>query len=101
MKTVILAGGLGRLAPYTTVFPKPLMPLGNRPILEIVICQLRDMASPTLSWPWATSATCCTPTLKTGVALASRSLLLRGQAAGHGWPLTLIPQQTGHFGDER
>jgi NDP-mannose synthase len=43
MKTVILAGGLGtRLAPYTTVFPKPLMPLGNRPILEIVICQLRE-----------------------------------------------------------
>jgi NDP-mannose synthase len=43
MKAVILAGGLGtRLAPYTTVFPKPLMPLGNHPILEIIICQLRD-----------------------------------------------------------
>lgn len=43
MRTVILAGGLGtRLAPYTTIFPKPLMPLGNRPILEIIICQLRE-----------------------------------------------------------
>jgi NDP-sugar pyrophosphorylase family protein len=42
MKAVILAGGRGtRLAPYTTVFPKPLMPLGNVPILEVIICQLR------------------------------------------------------------
>ena len=41
MKTVILAGGKGtRLAPYTTVFPKPLVPLGERPILEIIIRQL-------------------------------------------------------------
>ncbi len=41
MKAVIMAGGRGtRLAPYTTVLPKPLMPLGNRPILEIIIGQL-------------------------------------------------------------
>lgn len=43
MKTVILAGGKGtRLKPYTTVFPKPLMPIGDRPILEIVIQQLKS-----------------------------------------------------------
>lgn len=41
MKAIILAGGKGtRLAPYTTVFPKPLMPVGDIPILEIVIRQL-------------------------------------------------------------
>lgn len=41
MKAVILAGGKGtRLAPYTTVFPKPLVPLGHRPILDIIIRQL-------------------------------------------------------------
>jgi NDP-sugar pyrophosphorylase family protein len=41
MQAVILAGGKGtRLRPYTTVFPKPLMPLGDRPILEILIQQL-------------------------------------------------------------
>ena len=41
MKAVILAGGEGRrLAPYTTVFPKPLVPIGNNPILEIIIRQL-------------------------------------------------------------
>jgi len=42
MHAVILAGGKGtRLRPYTTVFPKPLMPLGDVPILEVVIRQLR------------------------------------------------------------
>jgi len=41
MKAVILAGGKGRrLAPYTTVFPKPLMPIGDIPILEVVVRQL-------------------------------------------------------------
>jgi NDP-sugar pyrophosphorylase family protein len=40
-KTVILAGGTGtRLKPYTSVLPKPLMPLGDRAILEVVIQQL-------------------------------------------------------------
>ena len=41
MRTVILAGGRGtRLLPYTSVLPKPLMPLGGRAILEIVVRQL-------------------------------------------------------------
>ncbi len=41
MKAVILAGGRGtRLYPYTTILPKPLMPLGDIPILEIVLQQL-------------------------------------------------------------
>ncbi len=42
MRAIILAGGKGsRLAPYTAVVPKPLMPVGDLPILEIVIRQLR------------------------------------------------------------
>jgi NDP-sugar pyrophosphorylase family protein len=41
MKTVILAGGQGtRLMPYTSILPKPLMPLGDRAILELVVNQL-------------------------------------------------------------
>ncbi len=43
MKAVILAGGKGtRLRPYTVAFPKPLMPVGNMPILEIIIRQLKS-----------------------------------------------------------
>jgi len=42
MKAVILAGGKGtRLAPYTTVLPKPLMPVGDVPILDVIIRQLQ------------------------------------------------------------
>jgi NDP-mannose synthase len=49
VKAVVLAGGQGtRLAPYTSVLPKPLMPIGNRAILEIVVehlarCDLTDI----------------------------------------------------------
>ena len=42
MQAIILAGGKGtRLRPYTTFFPKPLVPVGDFPILEIVIRQLK------------------------------------------------------------
>lgn len=38
MRAVILAGGLGtRLRPYTTVIPKPLVPVGDKPILEHIL----------------------------------------------------------------
>ena len=41
MEVVVLAGGKGtRLAPYTTVLPKPLMPIGEMPVLEILIRRL-------------------------------------------------------------
>lgn len=41
-RAVVLAGGLGqRLRPYTTVLPKPLMPIGDRPVLDIVMRQLK------------------------------------------------------------
>jgi NDP-sugar pyrophosphorylase family protein len=42
MKAIVLAGGKGtRLAPYTKVLPKPLMPIGDMPILEILLRQMR------------------------------------------------------------
>jgi len=38
---VLLAGGLGsRLRPYTVALPKPLMPVGEMPILEVIVRQL-------------------------------------------------------------
>lgn len=43
MKAVILAGGLGtRLQPFTEVIPKPLLPLGEKSILEIQISFLKE-----------------------------------------------------------
>lgn len=42
MRAIILAGGKGRrLEPYTITFPKPMVPIGDMPILEIVIRQLK------------------------------------------------------------
>lgn len=42
MKAVIQAGGLGtRLKPYTMILPKPLMPIDNQPVLELLLKWLR------------------------------------------------------------
>jgi NDP-sugar pyrophosphorylase family protein len=40
-RAIVLSGGKGtRLRPYTVVLPKPLMPIGDYPILEVVVRQL-------------------------------------------------------------
>lgn len=43
MQAIILAGGKGiRLKPYTTILPKPLLPVNGKPIVEIIIQQLAE-----------------------------------------------------------
>lgn len=43
MKAVVLAGGKGaRLAPYTRIFPKSMMPIGDKAILEILLNQMKQ-----------------------------------------------------------
>jgi NDP-sugar pyrophosphorylase family protein len=43
MKAIIMAGGKGaRLMPYTALLPKPLMPIGDMPILELLLRQLKQ-----------------------------------------------------------
>jgi NDP-sugar pyrophosphorylase family protein len=42
MKAVVMAGGKGtRLVPYTQILPKPLIPIGDMPILEVLLNQMR------------------------------------------------------------
>lgn len=42
MKAIVMAGGKGsRLHPYSATLPKPLMPLGDMPVLELLLRQLR------------------------------------------------------------
>ena len=46
MQVVILAGGLGtRLQPYTFFIPKPMLPLGNKPLLEYLIEWIKKLKS--------------------------------------------------------
>ncbi len=41
MRALLLAGGRGtRLLPYTAVLPKPLVPVGELPVMEILLRQL-------------------------------------------------------------
>ena len=43
MRAVVLAGGKGtRLSPYTKILPKPLMPIGEMPILEVILLQMKE-----------------------------------------------------------
>ena len=43
MRAVILAGGLGtRLRPYTAILPKPLLPIGDRPVIEHILRRLQS-----------------------------------------------------------
>jgi NDP-sugar pyrophosphorylase family protein len=47
MDVVLLAGGSGtRLRPYTTVLPKPLMPVGDMPVMEILLRRLAAAGFP-------------------------------------------------------
>jgi dTDP-glucose pyrophosphorylase len=43
MQAVIMAGGMGtRMHPLTENLPKPMLPVGNQPLMEIIVNQLRD-----------------------------------------------------------
>jgi NDP-sugar pyrophosphorylase family protein len=47
MQAVVMAGGFGtRLRPLTEQVPKPMLPVGNRPLLELIIDQLRRAGIP-------------------------------------------------------
>jgi dTDP-glucose pyrophosphorylase len=46
LPVVVMAGGVGsRMKPITNVIPKPLIPLGDKPIIEVIVDNFRRMGS--------------------------------------------------------
>jgi NDP-sugar pyrophosphorylase family protein len=93
MKAVILAGGKGtRLAPYTKILPKPLMPIGDMPILEIILRQLKrcGMDEVVLTVGYLSQILCAF--FQNGERLGIKiSYSFEEQPLGTAGPLSLIP----------
>ena len=67
MKAVVLAGGKGtRLAPYTHILPKPLMPIGDMPILEVLLWQMKRAGITDIVLTVGHLAALCVPILGKG-----------------------------------
>lgn len=99
MRAVILAGGKGtRLAPYTTVLPKPLMPIGDVPILEIVLLRLKAAGINRVTMAVGHLATLvqayCGAGEKFGMAI---DYSVEPRPLGTAGPLSLIGRQTAPF----
>jgi NDP-sugar pyrophosphorylase family protein len=93
MRAVILAGGKGtRLAPYTTVFPKPLMPIGEMPILEVVVRQLKAAGIVHITMAVGHLAELLRAFFNNGKRFGLQiDYSLEEKALGTAGPLTLIP----------
>lgn len=99
MQAVILAGGKGRrLQPYTAVFPKPLVPLGDRPIMEIVVGQLRDAGITDLTFAVGHLAGLIQAYFGDGSRFGVRiQYSLEEQPLGTAGPLSLMPPPSDDF----
>ncbi|MBN1139909.1 MAG: NTP transferase domain-containing protein [Anaerolineae bacterium] len=99
MKAVILAGGQGRrLAPYTTILPKPLMPIGDIPILEVILRQLRQAGFDDVTMAVGYLAELLMAYFADGSKLGVRIHYSREeQPLGTAGPLSLVPGLTDPF----
>jgi NDP-sugar pyrophosphorylase family protein len=98
-RAVILAGGLGtRLRPYTVVLPKPLMPIGDFPILEVVLRQLAqqgfDRVTIAVNHQASLISAFCGDGSQWGIELDTS---LEDEPLGTMGPLRLIPDLPDHF----
>jgi NDP-sugar pyrophosphorylase family protein len=93
MKAVILAGGKGaRLAPYTKILPKPLMPIGDMPILEILLRQMQHAGIEHAVLTVGHLAKLLQIFFQDGAHLGLRiSYSYEDQPLGTAGPLTLVP----------
>jgi NDP-mannose synthase len=99
LRTVILAGGKGtRLRPYTTVLPKPLMPVGDQPILEILVRQLIRAGSTRITIALGHLANLVQAVLGSGERFGVEiDYSLEDKPLGTSGPLSLIPGLTDTF----
>jgi len=99
MKAVILAGGRGtRLAPYTTILPKPLMPIGDKPILDIVIRQLGHHGFTDITLAVGHLAELLMAYFGTGERFGVKIAYSReDEPLGTAGPLSLVPDLTDRF----
>jgi NDP-sugar pyrophosphorylase family protein len=98
-RAVILAGGMGaRLRPYTLVLPKPLMPIGEYPILEVVVRQLAAHAFDRVTMAVNHQAELIKAFFGDGSKWGLRiDYSLEDQPLGTMGPLRLIPDLPDHF----
>jgi len=99
MRAVVLAGGKGtRLRPYTTVLPKPLMPIGDMPVLEVVLRQLRASGFSRVTMAVGHLAELLQAFFKDGSELGIEiDYSIESQPLGTVGPLTLVPDLSETF----
>jgi NDP-mannose synthase len=99
MRAIILAGGKGtRLAPYTTAFPKPLMPVCGTPILELIILRLHQCGFDDLTLCVGYLAHLIEAYFGDGSYLGVKITYSReGEPLGTAGPLSLVPPSSEPF----
>jgi NDP-sugar pyrophosphorylase family protein len=99
MEAVILAGGKGsRLRPYTTTLPKPLMPVGEQPILQHLLRQLRRAGCDRVTMAVNHMADLIQAFFGNGEKFGLEiRYSVEDRALGTVGPLTLIPDLPEHF----
>ena len=99
MKAVILAGGKGtRLAPYTKILPKPLIPIGDMPILEVLIRQFKRSGVDEITLAVSHLANLLQAFFSDGSKYGVKILYsLEDKPLGTVGPLALIPRPTESF----
>lgn len=99
MQAVILAGGVGsRLRPFTLTIPKPLVPIGDRAILEVVLEQLRHYGVTDVVMAVNHMAHLLKAFFGTGERLGLRiTYSEEGEPLGTAAPLRLVEELEEHF----
>ena len=99
MQVILLAGGRGRrLLPYTTVLPKPLMPVGDYSILEVILLQMKHfgLMDITISTGYLHELICAFLSTKKNLGLDIK-IIHEDSPLGTIGPLHLIPDLEDSF----